>query len=195
MAARSTLTVTSGTTITSAWGNSVRDHAVPYTTSNDVTTEGMLAVNTSTDQLVIHNGSAAVQFGTYGTPTTWTGTPTQTGYAGTWSSTDCFYTRFGRLIVGVGQIDILTGTGTAGNGISLATNLPVPANTLQSVGAFRYHDSGSTYYAGTITLNTSGGFGFAVSGNASGFGVSPSVGLASGDQFFVQFSYFAASAT
>jgi hypothetical protein len=72
MAARSTLTVTSGTTITSAWGNSVRDHAVPYTTSNDVTTEGMLAVNTSTDRLMVYDGSAAYRLAHYSsTGRTW----------------------------------------------------------------------------------------------------------------------------
>jgi hypothetical protein len=65
MAARSTLTVTSGTTITSAWGNSVRNHLVPYTTSNDVSSEGQLAVNTSTKQLVAYNGSSAVRLGHY----------------------------------------------------------------------------------------------------------------------------------
>lgn len=56
MAARSTLTVTSGTTITSSWGNAVRDHAVPGTTSDDVSSNGQLAVNTSTNRLVTRLG-------------------------------------------------------------------------------------------------------------------------------------------
>ena len=62
MSSRSSLTVTSGTTITSAWGNGIRDHIVPKTTSNDDVVEGQLAfnVNTSTDTLVTHNGTGAV---------------------------------------------------------------------------------------------------------------------------------------
>lgn len=56
MAARSTLTVTSGTTITSSWGNAVRDHAVPGTTSDDVSSNGQLAVNTSTSRLITRLG-------------------------------------------------------------------------------------------------------------------------------------------
>lgn len=56
MAARSTLTVVSGTTITSAWGNGVRDHAVPFTTSDDVSSNGQLAVNTSSSRLVTRLG-------------------------------------------------------------------------------------------------------------------------------------------
>ena len=59
MAARSTLTVVSGTTITSAWGNAIRDHAVPSTTADDVAAEGQIGVNTTTDRLMIHDGTAA----------------------------------------------------------------------------------------------------------------------------------------
>jgi hypothetical protein len=59
MAARSTLTVTSGSTIASSWGNSVRDHVVPRTTTDDVSAEGQLAANTSTDRIVVHDGTAA----------------------------------------------------------------------------------------------------------------------------------------
>lgn len=66
MAARSTLTVVSGSTITSAWGNSVRDHAVPRTTSDDVSAEGMLAANTSTNEIVVHDGSSARTLVAYG---------------------------------------------------------------------------------------------------------------------------------
>lgn len=52
MGARNTLTVVSGTTITSAWGLGVRDHVVPFTTSDDVSSNGQIAVNTSTARLV-----------------------------------------------------------------------------------------------------------------------------------------------
>ena len=61
MSTRSSLTVVSGTTITSAWGNLVRDHVVPRTTSNDVSSEGQLAANTSTDRIMVHNGTSAAR--------------------------------------------------------------------------------------------------------------------------------------
>ena len=61
MSTRSSLTVVSGTTITSAWGNLVRDHVVPKTTSDDVSSEGQLAANTSTDRIMVHNGTSAAR--------------------------------------------------------------------------------------------------------------------------------------
>jgi hypothetical protein len=60
MGARNTLTVVSGTTITSAWGNGVRDHIVSYASTNDVSITGQTSFNTSTGRLVYWNGSAAV---------------------------------------------------------------------------------------------------------------------------------------
>lgn len=66
MAARSTLTVTSGTTITSAWGNNVRDNVASYTAGvADVYTEGQIATDTSSKRLLIHNGTTAVRLGHY----------------------------------------------------------------------------------------------------------------------------------
>lgn len=65
MSSRSSLTVTSGTTITSAWGNGIRDHIVPKTTTDDVSSTGQLAANTSTKRLVIHDGSSAVRLAHY----------------------------------------------------------------------------------------------------------------------------------
>ena len=58
MSTRSSLTVVSGTTITSAWGNGIRDHIVARTTSNDATADGQLCLNTSTERLVYYNGSS-----------------------------------------------------------------------------------------------------------------------------------------
>lgn len=194
MAARSAMTVTSTTTIATSWGNNIRDHVVARTTSNDVASEGQMAVNTSTDQLVIHNGSAAVQFGTYGTPTTWTGTPTQTGFGGSWSSTSCLYTRYGRHITGVGQIDISSGTGTAGNVITLATNLPVPAADTV-VGCYTYLDAGVAWYTGSLLLTGAGVLYFHTDGSSTYLGAAPSLGMVTGDQFRVNFNYFASSAT
>jgi hypothetical protein len=49
---RTALTRTSGTVITSAWANLLRDHVVPFTTSDDVSSNGQLALNTSSKRLV-----------------------------------------------------------------------------------------------------------------------------------------------
>lgn len=61
MSTRSSLTVVSGTTITSSWGNGIRDHIIPKTTSDDVSSEGQLAANTSTDRIMVHNGTSAAR--------------------------------------------------------------------------------------------------------------------------------------
>jgi hypothetical protein len=65
VSARSAATVVSGTTITSAWGNLVRDHLVTYTGSDDVSVTGQMAVNTSTGRLMIYDGSAALRLANY----------------------------------------------------------------------------------------------------------------------------------
>lgn len=192
MAARSTLTVTSGTTITSSWGNAVRDHAVPFTTSNDVSSEGQLAVNTSTDKLVVYNGSAAVELARYGDWTTWTPTGDQGGaVAGT--ASNCVYWRSGRLIVATGKFSF-TATGTASNAISLGTDLPLPAAT-SIVGQFLFFNSGDQFYVGLATMNSSTGtLTFASHGANNNFGQNPAVQLTSGDAIDVVLTYRAAAA-
>lgn len=66
MPARSSLTRTAFSTITSAWANSLRDHVVPYSGSDDVSTEGQLSVNTTSDRVMVHNGSGARRLIHYG---------------------------------------------------------------------------------------------------------------------------------
>lgn len=132
MAARSAMTVTSGTTVTTAWGNNVRDHVVTQTTSNDVASEGQLCVNTSTDALIAHNGTGAVAIAHYGLGTTWTPTLTQ----GAGVSVTVNIARYwveGRRCKCEMQLTC-TSTGTASNAISVS--LPVTANT--TVGAQGY---------------------------------------------------------
>jgi hypothetical protein len=192
MAARSTLTVTSGTTITSSWGNAVRDHALPFTTSNDVTSEGQLAVNTSTDRLVVYNGSAAVELARYGDWSSWTPTLSQGGSV-TNSAGDCVFTRSGRLIVVTGYVGS-TGTGTASNAIIVGTNLPLPAAT-GVVGFAEFFNSGDQYYIASVAMNAStGNLTFASHGGNNLFGINPNVQLSSGDGFNLVLSYRAASA-
>jgi hypothetical protein len=125
MAARSTLTVTSGTTITSAWGNLVRDHSVSATTSNDVASEGQLGCNTSTDDFLIHNGSAAVIMGNYGGwySTGWTLTCTQS-FNVALSVTRQRWKRNGREIIFQANGSF---TGNGSNGFEIVFSLPVTA--------------------------------------------------------------------
>lgn len=193
MAARSTLTVTSGTTITSAWGNAVRDHAVPYTTSNDATAEGQLAVNTSTDRLIVYNGSAAVELGRYGDWSTWTATGDQGGsVAGT--ASNCVFTRSGRLIVATGRF-AFTAVGTASNTISIGTNLPLPAAT-SVVGQFLFFNTGDAFYVGLATMNaTTGALTFVSHSGNNNFGINPNVQVHSGDAIDLVLTYRAASAS
>lgn len=77
MASRTTFTRTSGSVITSAWANALRDHTVTIGTTDDVASEGQLAVNTSSDALVMHNGTGSVAVAHYGLGSTWTPAITQ----------------------------------------------------------------------------------------------------------------------
>ena len=65
MAARTTLTRSPGQGIASAHMNALRDHVVPFGSTDDVTSEGQMAVNTTTKRLVVHDGTAAVRVGYY----------------------------------------------------------------------------------------------------------------------------------
>lgn len=66
MTARSGFTVSNGATIATTWGNGVRDHIVPIGTTNDVSSEGQLASNTSTNKVVVHDGTSARTLVAYG---------------------------------------------------------------------------------------------------------------------------------
>lgn len=130
MAARSTLTVTSGTTITSAWGNSVRDHVVTRTTTDDVASEGQLVVNTSSDALVVHNGTGSVAVAHYGLGSTWTPAIVQSFAV----ATTVNYARYwikGRRCKCEFQLTC-TSSGATSNAIVIS-GIPVTANS--SVGA------------------------------------------------------------
>jgi hypothetical protein len=151
MAARSTLTVTSGTTITSAWGNSVRNHLVPYTTSNDVSSEGQLAVNTSTDQLVVYSGSAAVEVGRYGAFSTWT--PTWTNLLVGNGTVTARYWRSGPLVALSIRFDYGSSSSIGG---SVSFSLPVTAASTSSDwnGVCNLTDTGSQTIKGVVRLGS-----------------------------------------
>lgn len=192
MTARSGFTVAGGATIATTWGNGVRDHLMSRTTSDDVASEGQMAVNTSTDQVVIHNGSGAVQFGGYGTPNAASSAFfTQTGYTVGTTSLSAEYTRYGTHWVCSGQFSISTvaSPGTAGNGISFfISNLPA-VTTSRCVGSFVFLDSstGGTY-GGALFMAGGGNVMTLFSGDGA-IGVNPSLGLAASDAVWFSINY------
>jgi hypothetical protein len=124
MAARSTFTRSAGNTITAALNNSIRDHLVTTTTSNDVASEGQMCANTSTNRLVIHDGSAAVEIANYGAWESWAPVVTQSGVA-TVSVNRARYWRSGRTIIADCYVTVTVGVG--GGSTLLTVSLPVTA--------------------------------------------------------------------
>ena len=133
MAARSAMTVTSATTIATSWGNNVRDHVVARTTSDDVSSEGQLCANTSSDALIIHNGTGAVAIAHYGLGSTWTPAITQS-FAVAATVNYARYWVEGRRCKCEFQLTC-TGSGATSNAIVIS-GLPQTANS--SVGAVGY---------------------------------------------------------
>jgi hypothetical protein len=198
MAARSTLTVTSGTTITSAWGNSVRDHVVPFTGSNDVASEGQLAVNTTADKLVVWNGSAVVELASYGSWGTFTSTVTQAGGPGVATADECEWTRTGRHVVGGGRLTITSIISAAANPIQLGTSgLPAVSGTLgtHNVGTFIYQDTGTRLYQGSLYMTSAGVMTMATTDQVALLGQAPSFAAAATDIIWLNLNYRASTAT
>lgn len=108
MTARSGFTVSNGATIATTWGNGVRDHIVPIGTTDDVSSEGQLASNTSTNKVVVHDGTSARTLVAYGEWDTWSvgveqGTGGMTSAAG---GSTAYYTMIGRTVHWSMDLDI-----------------------------------------------------------------------------------------
>lgn len=202
MATRASLTVVSGGIATSAWANGIRDHIVPYSGAADGTTEGMVSVDTATDQPRIGNGSTTVQFGCYGTPASWSlaGSGTQVvqgGGGGNAAISNNLMVRYGRHVRASGLITMSVASGFAGNPIYVRTQLPVPATTVVA-GTFLFTDvsAGNRFYEGSAQLTGSGDiFMYTTDSVGAGLGASPSVELQVNDTIWFVLDYFAASAT
>ena len=189
MAARSAMTVTSATTIATSWGNNVRDHVVARTTSDDVSAEGQLAANTSSDKLVIYTGSAATEIARYGADDSFTATVTQS--FGVSATTYTHTRRRGRWCEGNLRLDF-TSSGSSGSAIQIATTLPVPTRQI-IVGQFWSQDVALAFYSGVVLLSTSAGLECYAHNTNAILGTAPSFAIASGDQLYISFSYPAAS--
>jgi len=189
MAARSSFTRTSGGVITSAWANSMRDHLIPYSGAADGVTEGMLSVNTATDQLRIGTGATTVQFGCYGTPTAITAGMTQTGFSGSFTTSGEMVV-YGNHVVASGFSTVLSviTPGTAGNIIELViAALPI-VSSQRCVGSYVFRDaSTSSVYGGAVIMATSGAIG--MYGSTSALGVTPSLGIAVDDTVWFSINY------
>ena len=201
MAARSTFTKSAGNAITAAQNNSIRDHLVTYTGSNDVATEGQMCANTSTDRLVIYSGSAVVELASYGAWTTFTARMTQNG-GGTYNAltaAECEWTRSGRSVEGGGMLTLAGAIGaSAGNPIQIAvTGLPAVSGTIGThlIGNFIYQDTGTTSYEGSLFMTSAGIVTMQANSQAAYVGQAPSFAMAVGDIVWVNFRYRASSAS
>lgn len=186
MAARSTFTRTSGSVITSAWANSLRDHLPTITTSNDVSSEGQLAVNTSSDAVVIHDGSGVVELARYGALSAIT-LSTQQSF-GVASNNGGGYGRNGTWIDANVSMYFTT-NGATGFAITVDTNLPPPTYQLRA-GDFTFIDSGSSVYEGSVLIDTAGILTFYCHDSAGALlGQTPSFAINVGDQLFFSLRY------
>jgi len=189
MAARSSFTRTSGGVITSAWANSMRDHLIPYSGAADGVTEGMLSVNTATDQLRIGTGATTVQFGCYGTPTAITAGMTQTGFSGSFT-TSGEVVVYGNHVVASGISTVLSviTPGTAGNMIEIGIAALPTVSAARCVGSFVFTDASSGLnYGGGLFMATSGAI--SMYGSTNALGVAPSLGLAVNDTVWFSINY------
>ena len=101
------------------------------------------------------------------------------------------YMRVGRVIFATINLAI-TGAGTTANAITVG--LPVTAASSSGVvGSFRYFDTGSTIYAGTVLSSSTTAVQCFVSGNGNPMGVNPTFAAASGDSIQLQVTYEAAT--
>lgn len=192
MAARSTFTRSAGNTITAALNNSIRDHLPTYTTSNDVSTEGQLCVNTSTDKLVVYSGAAVVELANYGAWKAYTTTITQS-FGVAHAQYEVEYMRSGRNVTATGQL-YFTGNGSVGNPITCTTNLPAPPRDL-CVGSFVYQEVGTGSYTGSIMMSTASVLTFQCHNVNSVLGQTPSFAIIATDSIWLQISYKATSAS
>ena len=189
MAARSSLTVVSGTTITSSWGNSVRNHSVPFTTSDDVSSEGQLAVNTSTNMLVVHNGSAAQELVRYGAPSSFSIAVGQ-AFSVSFTTSQVGYVRCGPWVLAHAAL-AFTSSGSTGSPITIATDLPAPAAATHA-GTFLYTNSTTaTYYQGTIAMDTGADCTLVAHLETGVIGQDPSFAIVSGHAVALNFAYWA----
>lgn len=193
MASYTALTVVSGTVITSAWGNNVRDSSIITATSSTrpgTPTEWMLVGETDTDGLVGHTGSSWVyllehswhDLSNVGT------TPVQFGGI-TWSNVTIQELRWKWTN---GMVDVFVkasaGSGTTGTtGLIYMDGITMPSPSINGIaaGSFHYYASSPNLnYAGTVSVGNNAGtprFTFVVTGSNNGLGASPQFTQGSSD--------------
>lgn len=179
MTARSGFTVSNGATIATTWGNGVRDHIVPIGTTNDVSSEGQLASNTSTNKVVVHDGTSARTLVAYGEWDSWAGSVgilqgTGSVSAVTVGST-ARYTMIGRTVLW--SLDVVVSSVSAPTaGSALVIGMPVAADNDFGIRGSGYFFDNSTgiYYpcvvAGSGSATATNLVGAALNGTAVALG-------------------------
>lgn len=183
MTARSGFTVTNGATIATTWGNGVRDHIVPIGTTNDVSSEGQLASNTSTNKVVVHDGTSARTLVAYGEWDTWA-IGVQQGTGGVTSSgagSDAYYTMVGRTVHW--SMDLVVGAVSgpiAGSPINIG--LPVAAKNIYGRRGDGYYYSNTTglYYPCIVFGNGNAAAASLVSASTDGSSIALGAGVFTG---------------
>lgn len=117
--------------------------------------------------------------------TDWTPSVTQSGSV-TVTVTRAKYLQLGKFFIAFADLAV-TGSGTTNNAITVSSPVTAAANP-GTMGSFRYFDSGTGNYAGTVQGSSTTAVQFYVGGTQSGaMGISPNFAMASGDVFRLQF--------
>jgi hypothetical protein len=152
--------------------------------------EGMVAVLTGDDLMMIRTGSAWVEYGRYGawesfTPT-WTNLTVGNGTVVT------NYVRIGSMVTYTGKIDIGSTTSVGG---FVSVTLPVTAEDSFMSGSARFSDDGTRNYTGSVSIQsgrTSLAFTHSESGGFGSWNATNPFTIAAGDLVSWNITYQAA---
>lgn len=193
MPSYASLTVTSGSTITEAWGNAMRDSTVIVCTSSTRPSgphEGMTIVETDTNRMAIYSGSAWVYVSQFAS-TSWTPVPYRVS-----APSDPTYT-VNRAVFSysagwvMGQADItFTQAATSGYENRVSTSsLPAPLSSgATSCGTFQFVDVGVDYKVGSVIFDGTN-FIFRCDRETSQLGLAPTFNISVGDTWGFSFAY------
>lgn len=198
MASYTALTVVGGTTITSAWGNNVRDSAIPTVTSSTRPSSPTLGMT------IYETDTQAYQTCVATSPVTWTevarsgNVPTinislYQGAAVSFTA-ESYWARRGGWVEGEVWMQA-TASGTAGQQIfcvsESAPTLPLlNGKSGYAAGSFIFNNG--TLYTGTVNMavvSSQNRFFFYTNNTTNSLGASPAVTLASGNQLSFNFRY------
>jgi hypothetical protein len=196
-------TLVAGTSATASWANAnVRDQTIAQFANVaernsfiGTPVEGMVCVTQDAGLMWVYDGSAWIQYGSFGGWTAWTPALTAVTTSPTSSpaiSTSGRYVRWGNTIHGWGRILAGATSTTAGTGdyqFSLPVNVR-SAGIVQPVGVLYYLDASGT--SRVLSLQTTGAANLTLAVDGTGTISSGSPGLGINDQMRYTFTYEAA---